>query len=37
MRDAWPIIIANACAFAMALTVLVMKWRFDPARRARPE
>jgi len=37
MTNAWPIIIANACAFAMALTVLVMKWRFDPARRAKPE
>lgn len=29
MTGAWPIIIANACAFIMALTVLVMKWRFD--------
>ncbi len=28
LTGAWPIIVANACAFVMALAVLVMKWRF---------
>lgn len=28
LTDAWPIVIANGCAFVMALAVLVMKWRF---------
>ena len=28
LSGAWPIVAANACAFAMALAVLVMKWRF---------
>lgn len=25
---AWPLIVANSCALAMASLVLVMKWRF---------
>jgi MtN3 and saliva related transmembrane protein len=29
---AWPIIVANACALAMSMGVLVMKWRFDGPR-----
>lgn len=29
---AWPVIVANACAFVMAMGVLVMKWRFDGPR-----
>ena len=28
MIQAWPVTIANACALAMALMVLAMKWRF---------
>lgn len=28
MTQAWPVTIANGCAFVMALGVLVMKWRF---------
>jgi len=28
LTSAWPIIVANGCAFVMALGVLIMKWRF---------
>lgn len=28
LTGAWPIVLANACAFVMALAVLIMKWRF---------
>lgn len=28
MTRAWPIVVANGCAFLMALAVLMMKWRF---------
>ena len=28
LTTAWPIVVANGCAFVMALGVLVMKWRF---------
>ena len=28
LTSAWPIVVSNTCAFAMALGVLVMKWRF---------
>lgn len=28
LGNAWPVAIANACALVMAVTVLVMKWRF---------
>ena len=28
LTSAWPIVVANGCAFVMALAVLVMKWRF---------
>lgn len=28
LTSAWPVVAANACAFVMALGVLVMKWRF---------
>lgn len=28
MTEAWPVTVANAAAFVMALGVLVMKWRF---------
>jgi MtN3 and saliva related transmembrane protein len=29
MIQAWPIMVANACAFVMAALVLAMKWRFS--------
>lgn len=29
LSGAWPVVAANACAFVMALGVLVMKWRFS--------
>ena len=28
LTSAWPIVVSNTSAFAMALGVLVMKWRF---------
>lgn len=28
LTAAWPVVVANACAFVMAMAVLVMKWRF---------
>jgi MtN3 and saliva related transmembrane protein len=28
MTQAWPIVVANACALVMASGVLAMKWRF---------
>ena len=28
LTSAWPIVVSNACAFVMALGVLLMKWRF---------
>ena len=28
MTQAWPVIVANACALVMAFGVLMMKWRF---------
>lgn len=28
LTEAWPVVAANACAFGMALGVLLMKWRF---------
>lgn len=28
LTGAWPIVVANGCAFVMALAVLIMKWRF---------
>lgn len=28
LTQAWPVMIANACALVMASGVLVMKWRF---------
>lgn len=28
LTKAWPVVAANACAFVMALGVLLMKWRF---------
>lgn len=29
LTTAWPIIVANACALAMATVVLGLKWRFS--------
>ncbi len=31
LTSAWPIVVSNACAFLMALGVLIMKWRFSIA------
>jgi MtN3 and saliva related transmembrane protein len=28
LTTAWPIVVANACALAMAAVVLGLKWRF---------
>lgn len=28
LTQAWPVIVANACALVMAFGVLMMKWRF---------
>jgi MtN3 and saliva related transmembrane protein len=28
LTSAWPVVVANGCAFVMALGVLAMKWRF---------
>ena len=28
LTQAWPVTVANACAFVMAMGVLLMKWKF---------
>ena len=28
LTQAWPIVVANGCAFVMAMGVLLMKWKF---------